>query len=377
MKLVAATNEFNRPCRGSICGTVDPRGILTVMVLFLFGIVHSPSTSAAEPFSEMHPWNTGEYRGFTLDGIDYTDGDYLAFARTGANLARYFFHPTAVGAPDNYRVRKEEKETLDQMISAGRTYGFRVVVTINPHPGGVNADFWNDLAARASLKQEVVELTHKYAGDQQIAGIDLINEPQPPGPIEVATATWHDYATELIDSVRTIDPQRIVIFQAVGATYFSGYRPLDYDGVVYSVHMYTPHVITHQGVGGPMVPAPYPSDEKHGIGTWNRTKLVEALQPVIKFKEQYKKPVYIGEFSCVNWSPGRTAINYVSDAIDIFEEHGFSWTYHAFRSWYGWDPELISGIRNTRSLGTDMMQLLVREFARNALSPTLPDDQPR
>ncbi len=37
------------------------------------------------------------------------------------------------------------------------------------------------------------------------------------------------------------------------------------------------------------------------------------------------------------WAPG--AGEYLRDCIDIFEEYGWDWCYHAFREWEGWSVE--------------------------------------
>lgn len=33
------------------------------------------------------------------------------------------------------------------------------------------------------------------------------------------------------------------------------------------------------------------------------------------------------------------ADRYLADVIDLFEEYGWDWSYHAFREWAGWSVE--------------------------------------
>jgi hypothetical protein len=49
--------------------------------------------------------------------------------------------------------------------------------------------------------------------------------------------------------------------------------------------------------------------------------------------------IYIGEFSAIRWAPEGSAARYLSDLIEIFEAHGWDWSYHAFREWSGWTVE--------------------------------------
>jgi hypothetical protein len=44
-----------------------------------------------------------------------------------------------------------------------------------------------------------------------------------------------------------------------------------------------------------------------------------------------------GEFSVIRWAPG--AVNYLRDCIELFEQCGWDWTYHAYREWDGWSVE--------------------------------------
>jgi hypothetical protein len=58
---------------------------------------------------------------------------------------------------------------------------------------------------------------------------------------------------------------------------------------------------------------------------------------------------------------------YLSDLIDIFESHGWDWSYHAFREWSGWSLEYGSDRQDTEpaSSPTDRQWLLCDWFARN------------
>ena len=77
----------------------------------------------------------------------------------------------------------------------------------------------------------------------------------------------------------------------------------------------------------------YPNAEKG----WNADFMRDVLKPVREFQLKHKALIYVGEFSAVAWAPG--AENYLRDAIGIFEEYGWDWSYHAFREWAGWSVE--------------------------------------
>ena len=56
-----------------------------------------------------------------------------------------------------------------------------------------------------------------------------------------------------------------------------------------------------------------------------------------EFQLRHGAKIYCGEFSAVAWAPG--ADQYLRDCIDMFEEYGWDWSYHAFREWDGWSVE--------------------------------------
>ena len=70
-------------------------------------------------------------------------------------------------------------------------------------------------------------------------------------------------------------------------------------------------------------------------------------------------------FSAIRWAPG--AASYLRDCIDIFEEYGWDWTFHAYREWDGWsvehgnDPQDHQPTREP----TDRKKLLLDWFGRN------------
>jgi hypothetical protein len=70
---------------------------------------------------------------------------------------------------------------------------------------------------------------------------------------------------------------------------------------------------------------------------------------------RFHVPVFIGEFSCVNWSPasagttwGWTSTEWTNDNISLLETEEWSWVYHAWRGDYpGWEAEIPSSYYNS------------------------------
>jgi hypothetical protein len=45
----------------------------------------------------------------------------------------------------------------------------------------------------------------------------------------------------------------------------------------------------------------------------------------------------VGEFSAIAWAEG--ADRYLQDCMELFDEYGWDWCYHAFNEWRGWNVE--------------------------------------
>ena len=97
--------------------------------------------------------------------------------------------------------------------------------------------------------------------------------------------------------------------------------------------------------------------------------------PAVEFQKKYQVPIYVGEFSAVSWAPVDSLVRYLTEAIELFEENGWSWTYHSFGGGYpGWNPELPEGPEHYEELQeypkpsgaeTRRVRLLKEAFKKN------------
>jgi len=255
-------------------------------------------------------------------------------------------------------------------------YGLRVVLDLHSPPGGKgtsggyigsDAGLFTDKAAQDKFVQVWRDMTRRFKGNKQIWGFDLANE-----PVETVVGEncedWQALAERAARAIRAIDPDRTLIVEPApwgGPEGLPDLVPLPLSNVVYSVHMYQPHAFTHQGVFSKGQEYRYPGmiEGKY----WDKAQLEAALQPAIDFQKNYGVHIYIGEFSAIRWAPENSAYRYLKDLIEIFEAHGWDWSYHAFREWNGWSVEHGSDRQNNAraSEPTDRQKLLCGWFARN------------
>ena len=295
-------------------------------------------------------FHLGEVLGRTLD-------DYRAMAAAGATLVRLGFALESGANPDGYRMVPQAQAELTRQLGFAAATGLRIVLVLRPPPEP-DAALWGRATLQESLEALWRALARQLAGRKEIAAFDLVNEPHPPGlTFGLKQARWESLALDLARAVRAEDPARkLVVEPSPGARPmgFETLSPLPLDNVAYSVHMYEPFEMTHQRVEGMNLEAyvSYPGPATPGGNSWNADKLRETLRAAKQFGDRHAVEIYVGEFGVARWAPGDSRERYLSDLLSIFAEWGWSWTYHAWREWHGWDAEMGPDARDSQRRGT-------------------------
>jgi endoglucanase len=261
---------------------------------------------------------------------------------------------------------------LDKVLASCRKHGLLVVVDLHFPPGGTNAD--KALAVFEDLKYQRLwissweKIARRYRGNPVVWGYDLVNEPLG------LDADYLGGQVRVARAVRAIDSLVPIFVEATDLDSPTAYRELDtvpVPRVVYEVHMYLPGHFTHQRLApsSGWKPIVYPG-KFDGI-YWDKNELRRQLQPVRDFQLAHNAHIYVGEFSAIRWAPG--ADRYLRDCIELFEEYGWDWTYHAYREWDGWNPELGTDPDDHKPTATpsERLKVLLEWFAKNK-KPVVP-----
>jgi hypothetical protein len=293
-------------------------------------------------------------RGCMLPGRATTETDIETLASWGVTLVRFQivrgFGKVGVGADldEYFQWLYGRLDNLADVLDWCASRGIKVCVDLHSPPGGNSglrqaeqyAMFEDDLYAWAFVAAWRC-IASRVAGHPALYGYDLINEPNQRGPASNSYWTLQRRAAE---AVREIDPATPIVVEANLSDAPSAFRylsPLAMDNVIYEVHFYSPGDYTHQGVGNrprhaEERPLTWPGVSPEGR-RWDAGHMRHVLEPVREFQRRHGARIYVGEFSAIAWAPG--AENWLRDAIDLFEEYGWDWTYHAFREWNAWSVE--------------------------------------
>ena len=220
-------------------------------------------------------------------------------------------------------------------------------------------------------------IAKNFGNHPWLLGYDLLNEPNTRDEIDL----WHTTALpQLIKRVRAIDRNTYVIVETApwalpDQAFPASLTPVKDPKAIYSFHFYYPHSYTHQGLytykGTEFEGKPYPGRlkmfESSAPAYWNKAALEDSMKGAIEFQKKHGVKIFVGEFSVIRWAPG--AARWLSDVIEIFEKHHFSWTYHCYGYWNGWNPTFSADAPESAvadgGVETDRMKLLTKAWTKN------------
>ena len=278
--------------------------------------------------------------------LDPTEDDIRTLASWGGTIDRFQMSRNFQKIDGNLDFPEYERwldgrlDLLEKVLGWARKYGLLVCVDLHVPPGSVRDNsetrMFTDKACLDLYVRCWEKIARRFKGNEDVIyGYDLLNEPHQNGH-DVPFSYW-DAQRLAAEAIRRIDPETTIVMEANWSSSAPAYEymsPLAMPNVVYELHMYIPSEYTHQGVtGGWSEPRKWP-DESRG---WNKEMLRRKLEPVVAFARRHDAKIFVGEFSAVAWAEG--AENYLRDCIELFDEYGWDWCYHAFREWRGWDVE--------------------------------------
>ena len=266
-----------------------------------------------------------------MSGGDLSEAGLLNLAMWGANLMRLQINMPLeeIQTEEGYFDRlTREIDVCAEVMDRCRKHDIRCIIDLHTGPGCKATKFASNMLPddydTTNLRRAWRMIVERLKNHPMTYAYDILNEPC------VTPSAWDRIFRETMAEIRRIDRKTPCVTQFF-QHYYKG------ENVIYSPHYYSPHTLTHQGVGGMgEVRWNYPG-YIDGV-YWDKEQIRCALEREIRFQSEHPDAkILVGEFSCILWTKG--ADKFIRDAIEIFEEYGWDWTYHAYRECPGWDVE--------------------------------------
>ena len=289
-----------------------------------------------------------QMRGVMSPSRPMNENDFAKLRKWGVRLLRYQMnrfwnlHDANRDLKDYDTWLNGKLDHLDStVLPLADKYGVKVAVDLHMPPGGKASDGEMNMFYEPKYAAHFIDcwrrIARRFRANPSLYGYDILNEPnQTYNPAD--GLGWWGLQKKAAEAVRAIDPKTPIIiesnrYDSPGA--FAEMPVLDMEDVIYEVHLYVPMEFTHQGVGEgrPYIPARWPDAAKG----WNANLLRRALADVRAFQQKHGARIFVGEFSAIAWAEG--AEKWMDDAISIFAEYGWDWTYHAYDEFQGWSVE--------------------------------------
>jgi len=302
----------------------------------------APHAELVEPSASHLP----RWRGFNLlekfNGAHdrpYRESDFALIAEWGFNFVRLpMSYLCWANFSDWLAIREQPMKDIDQAVEFGRQYGIHVNLNLHRAPGYcVNPpreplDLWTEDAALDACAFHWAHLARRYKGIPSArVSFDLLNEP-PNIPVE----QYVHVVTRLVEAIRAEDAQRLII--ADGLNYGSTPVPeLAVLRVAQSTRGYNPSRVSHYQASwvkdsmqwpSPTWPLQYiitGSDGTERTERWDRQRLARhQIEPWLNLQRQ-GVGVHVGEWGAHNRTPHETALAWMKDYLDLWNEAQWGW----------------------------------------------------
>jgi endoglucanase len=396
------TTTRSRPLSRS--AAFAPMLLLSLLLPVVIAACVTPGRGAAERSTGAPRGSFQEYEGpgsirlrGAMCGDFYVPRNFGDLRRLGANVVRWHVnHPFGWAHLDGVDPEADRAEWFawlehglddtELAIQACERLGMYMIIDLPGTPGNRNENGVPNLIFNEDFREIFYDtwelMAEQFRGRTPVIAFELTNEPYVTWEMEFRD--WDEIFLAAAARIRAVDPGRTLVYEPpeyAGSQAFLYLEPLPIDNVIYSVHMYSPLAFTHQFQTG--VPTVYPgtaevSDwEREAMGLssdstpreiyWDKSALAAALAPVRRFQEHFDVPIWVGEFSAVRWAPDNSAYRYIRDCIELFEEYGWDWTYHTYRSSHFWSVEHTTDEWNYEPAEgtTDRERLLAEAFSLN------------
>ncbi len=329
--------------------------------------------------------------GFNVQQQLINEQDIIKMKNVGCNVVRLAFSTKPLMNPHKapFRWYEDNWKRLHQLIGFAQKHKVRVIIDPHAMPLARNRyttwasdDLYNSEPARQAfikLWDRIAKECAKY-GDV-IWAYDLMNEGAPQRGLDMWDQPFNlkdHFYKPAIKAIRKHDDHHNILLEFRSSDFVDGVvkapsaygQDLPKSKILFGPHFYWPHSYTHQGRGANPRGQRYPDITKDWTKANMKADQHGMLGSVQEWGNQHGNwRLFVGEFGAIYnaggaWDLGRPnedpprhgGDKWLKDAVSIFNEKGWSYTYHA------WDepkPDYNAQIPKSR---WELHKLLIKQF---------------
>lgn len=290
-------------------------------------------------------------------GSYITEPDFARMKSWGCDHVRLPVDYFLFEDDDNPGVYREDGLSyIDAALRWAKGAGLNLVLDLHHAPGfffgnGAKNDLFTNRESQKRFLAIWEFFAKRYAGEGDNLRFELLNE-----LVWENSDPWNALWQEAAAVIHGVTPERRVI---VGPNRWNSVGELknlvisDDPHLLYTFHMYEPHLFTHQRASWEpknaayRTPVTYPfafDDHRAYYGDWipehmerggtvDRAYLEKVMAPAFDFIEKTGKPLYLGEYGVIAGADDDSAVRWLNDVADICLAHGIGravWSYRGF-----------------------------------------------
>ena len=203
-------------------------------------------------------FGNSNYAGNFQDIPHHAKRDFFSVRDIGMNVIRFNLSYEFFEKDDMpYQYDQEAWTWLDEQIAWAKEAGVYIILNMHIVPGQMNDNM--QLTADPEDQKRAVALwgaiAERYKNETTIAGYDLINE-----PYGITKAEYKRYLQLLVDTIRAVDPNHLIIVEAINLAP-PQFVLVDDGNVMYDFHFYRPYDFTHENVNNQINSGTYPDED--------------------------------------------------------------------------------------------------------------------
>lgn len=305
----------------------------------------------------------------------FSEQDFEMVAEWGFNFLRIPLSYWCWSSEDDwYTVNEKVLREIDHAVELGKQYNIHVNLNFHRVPGycinnakPLPTNLFEDEAPLAACAYHWKLFAERYKGiPNSVVSFNLINEAP-----SIEAAKYDKVARCLIDTIRKVDPARLIIVDGKDV----GRTPLmtlsDVPNIIQSGRGYDPMLISHFRASWPGMKQlmEFPAEKLTwpitiGEETWNKEFLRKRIVDPWRAWIQKGGKVHIGEMGCYQHTPHKVALAWLNDVFSLFKEQGWGWSLWNLQGSFG---ILDSGRKDVKyenykgfRLDREMLELLKR-----------------